>query len=102
MIAKMFKTTFKGQEAYISDMQIPSEERLPSLHYYEIRHSDEDFYEPATVEIRVSVNFFGTLATKQPLEFADPKDPFISLSEEESEEFRRAVSEEPSIDLEAI
>lgn len=50
-----------------SELRIPLEERDECLYYYDVRHSDDDFGEPATVESLVRVNHQGTIATILPL-----------------------------------
>ncbi|PVC74994.1 hypothetical protein C2I27_03650 [Priestia megaterium] len=65
----------------LTQSRIKKEERKEDLHYYDIRHSDDDWGEPSTVESGVWVNHFGTLATTAPLELEEHVG--LLLSEEE-------------------
>lgn len=58
-------------------------EQKEGLYYYGIRHCDQDFGEPITVEKNVLVNHFGTLITKQELDFKGYD--YIELTEEEQD-----------------
>lgn len=51
-------------EERVSRSEIP-----PGIHLYDIRHSDEDWCEPATIEHRVLVNWYGTLIVNRPIPF---------------------------------
>lgn len=65
-----FTITIGGKEykgTFYEDCRI-TEVYKKSLHAYGIRHSDEDFCEPASVAPGYPmVNFFGTFVTKKPL-----------------------------------
>lgn len=50
-----------------SILRIPQSEREEGLYYYDIRHSDEDFIEPVSIERLVRVNHLCTIATSKPL-----------------------------------
>ena len=63
--------------------RIPSDERDPNLHYYDVRHDDDCQGIACTIERRVWVNHLGTLVTLQPLPL--DKDGYIELTEEESD-----------------
>lgn len=41
---------------------------------YDIRHSDNDWCDPATIEQRVIVNWFGTLILCEPITFPEGQD----------------------------
>lgn len=73
-IAKHIIDVFEGE-------RIPLNERDPRYHYYEIRHDEE--WEPATVEKKVLVNFWGTIATDTDLGIEG--DGYYSLTEDDLE-----------------
>lgn len=66
--------------------------------YYDIRHSDEDWGNPATVEKSVFVNHFGFLVTREPLLLTDGKpeeeNKYIILSEDERSDIIMALNGE--------
>lgn len=66
-----------------TSLRIKEEERDPNLYYYDIRHSDEDFGEPAEIKEFVLVNHFGTLITEEPLDLGE--EGFYILTEEDAE-----------------
>ena len=53
------------------------------VHMYEIRHSDEDFGEPVTIENHIGANFFGTVLTAFELSIDD----FLPLTEQDYDFF---------------
>ncbi|MFS0558813.1 LPD28 domain-containing protein [Brevibacillus sp. 179-C9.3 HS] len=59
--------TFRGKEASVFEGRIQVENRDPDLHYYDIRHSENDWGNPVSIEPSVSVNFFGILITSEPI-----------------------------------
>lgn len=62
-------------------LRIPPNERIPELHYYDIRADDESNGIPCTLERFVFINHFGTIATAQPLPLDE--DGQLLLTEEE-------------------
>lgn len=59
--------------------RIPDSERNPELYYYELRHGDDgDWAVPVTIENRVFVNYWGTLASTETIPLG--KDGYIDLS----------------------
>ena len=54
--------------------RVKPEERDPSLFYYGIRHSDNDWGKPISVEPSVVVNFWGTLVSTISLDEVFKKD----------------------------
>lgn len=68
--------------------RILKEDREDHLHYYDIRHSDDNGMQPATIEKRVRVNFMGTIATDKPLPL---NNDCIELSDEEGELILQAL-----------
>ncbi len=79
------RVNFRGMEVYVTDVRIKG--GVPNLYKYEIRHSDDDWGEPVTIEPHVLVNFYGTVLTPEPLTFENEADKYIPLTEEESESF---------------
>jgi hypothetical protein len=69
------------------DLRIPKEKRDPNRYYYELRHADNDWSCPITVEKAVLVNFWGTLISDKPYSLNDGG--YYSLSEDEVDEFVR-------------
>lgn len=63
----MRKIIFRGIECYVSDTRIKKEDMIEGFNYYGIRHSDEDWGIPITIEDFVVVNHWGTLASKTDL-----------------------------------
>lgn len=58
----------KGNQILITTSgRIKQAERKPNIYYYDIRHSDEDGFEPVTIEKRVIVNHFATIGVKRPI-----------------------------------
>jgi len=54
------------------DRRIPINEQKPDLFYYQCRHSETDWSIPRTIERNmVWVNFWGTVVTREPLNFDD-------------------------------
>lgn len=66
----------------ISDLRIPLTEKNSDLYYYDIRHADDDFSCPATIEKLVRVNHQGTIASTEPL--LKQGENSIDLTQEES------------------
>lgn len=93
----MKKVIFKDKICYIYDSRIKEKDRNKDFNYYELRHDDNDFGVPVTVENNVLINFWGTLATKDTivLENEWTKGRFeTNLSEEESWLLVKAASED--------
>ena len=67
-----------GKPILVLEGRIPHEDRNNVLHYYELRHSDDDWSRPATLEKSVIVDFFGTLISKEAIEVGD----YIDLYED--------------------
>lgn len=58
---------FRGSKVTIVEDRIDTENRDPNLHYYEIRHSDDDWGNPVSIDEAIGVNFFGLLITSSPI-----------------------------------
>lgn len=65
----------RGRKALFTEQRIDPENVPEGLHYYMLRHGDDDSY-PCTMEKKVAVNYFGTVFVKEP--FAMKKD-YLSL-----------------------
>lgn len=52
----------------LSEFRVYHQADTESKYLYDIRHTDEDWCEPATLEKRVMVNWFGTLIMDNPIE----------------------------------
>lgn len=91
------KIIFRGIEGYIIDDRIPANEKRDDLHYYHLRHSDEDFSEPCTIEDHVLINHWGTICFKESIDnLLEPwsKDRLSTdLTEEEVSAIWSAISE---------
>src|SRR5699024_5410227 len=57
------------------------DDMLPGVHYYDIRHSDNNISEPATIEEQVTVNRLATIGLEEPLPIHE--DDYIALNNEE-------------------
>ncbi len=55
---------------------------------YEIRHADEDWDMPVTVENFVCCNRWGRLGVREPMDLGIPEGGYLSLTDEEIEEIR--------------
>lgn len=67
----------------ILERRIPREERNKDLQYYEIRHTDDDWGLPATIEDNVIVNFWGTFVTEHKLELGPDRCYLLAPEEQE-------------------
>src|SRR5690625_695181 len=62
------KRTFMGKKVLdISHRRLKEDERRSDLYYYDIRHSDNDISEPATIEKEVLVNRIATIGLESQL-----------------------------------
>ena len=59
------KINFRGYEGYITESRIKPQDRKEDLFYYELRHEDDDWSEPCTIDDFVWVNFWGTICFKE-------------------------------------
>ena len=62
------KINFRGYDGFIIDERIRQEKRKDNLFYYELRHDDEDWATPCTIENFVWVNFWGTICFKESID----------------------------------
>lgn len=63
-----------GQIVLVSYSRVSREDIPEGLFLYDIRHSDNDWGQPATLENTVRVNWFGTIITKEPIDLCDGTD----------------------------
>lgn len=53
----------------ITEYRVDHTNHTEGKYLYDIRHSDDDWCEPATIEQHVLVNWFGTLICDNPISF---------------------------------
>lgn len=53
--------------AVVEDTRVLLKDRLPGYTYYELRHADNDYSQPFSIETDVRVNFWGTLILVAPI-----------------------------------
>ncbi|MEK3955846.1 MULTISPECIES: LPD28 domain-containing protein [unclassified Psychrobacillus] len=73
----------------MSATRVKDHEKDPDLHYYDVRHHDDDQLVAVTVEPYVLVNFLGTISTEEALDLGT--EGFYSLSEDESDEITNTI-----------
>ena len=73
---------------HVTALRIRQEQREIDLFYYDIRHAEEDWSEPVTVEPHVLVNHFGTIVTTKPISFEpdDDGNAYLEITNEEKDE----------------
>lgn len=65
-------------------VRLGEQEHTPGLHYYQCRHSEDDWSVPLTIEKNaVWVNFWGTIASTKPIPLNE--DGLYELTKEEGE-----------------
>lgn len=62
------KVEVLGKECLFVDLRIDRNTIPEGYYMYEVRHTDNDWGEPAEIGEWILVNFFGTLLTKEPFE----------------------------------
>lgn len=86
----------RGIEVYVTDVRVGSNvNKRSDLYHYQIRHSDEDWGEPCTIEPSVLVNHYGDIVSKESLDHLfDTRTHWIQLQLENNdvEEIYRALS----------
>lgn len=60
-----------GHPVIFADIRIDPDTLPSGLHAYELRHSDDDWSLPATLENHVGINFFGTVISQDELPVDD-------------------------------
>lgn len=58
----------------VSEYRVNRKEDVEGKYLYDIRHADNDWCEPATLEKFVMVNWFGTLIVDEPIEVLEGPD----------------------------
>ena len=58
----------------LAECRVRRDEPVEGKYLYDIRHSDNDWCDPATLEHRVMVNWFGTIILDEPVDFPDGQD----------------------------
>lgn len=74
----------------VSAERIRMENRNSELHYYSVRHCDECFFTPASIELKVWVNHLCDVAFDRPLKLDNYN--CIELTDEEGEQLLSAPS----------
>lgn len=82
--------TFRGVPVVeVTCRRIRQSEEQEGLHYYRIRHTDDDWGQPWSVEKYVLVNHYGTVVTSEPIPYLEetPSESegkrYIELTEDE-------------------
>lgn len=66
-------------DGFLSEQRLNRDNDTDGKYIYDIRHIDNDWCEPATIENRVLVNWFGCLITEYPILFPD-ETKFLTIS----------------------
>lgn len=74
--------TFRGHNVQIIEERVSMSERDVNKYYYELRHDDYDWSRPATVELSVGCNSWGTMVSDTPIDLG--KDDYLEIKEDES------------------
>ena len=70
---------YKGEYALIYEGRLDKSTVPDGFHAYDIRHADEDWGDPCTIEKSVVVNFFGSIILNHPLEI--PERGYLDIGE---------------------
>lgn len=68
---------FEGDQkvsGLLSEVRVDREKDIEGKFLYDIRHSDNDWCDPATLEKKVIVNWFGTLIVDKPIQALEGSD----------------------------
>lgn len=97
------KVNFRGYEGYIIESRIKKEDRKEGYHYYELRHEDDDGFQPCTIEDFVWVNHWGTICFKESinhlLDTWSESRLSTNLTEEEQDQICSAINKQEHIEL---
>ena len=66
-MAESREIVFRGKKASVFEV-VPKVEEIPDLFFYGIRHSDDDWDGPITIEKLVVCNRWGVIGFERPLE----------------------------------
>lgn len=95
----MQKVIFRDKECYVCEGRLKPEDIVEGYNYYAMRHEDDDWSEPVTIEEKVFVNYFGAIACKEEIvldnEWSEGRFE-TQLTEEESELLAKAASDNMS------
>ena len=72
---------YKGEYALLYEGRLDKTTVPDGFHVYDIRHSDDDWGEPRTIEKSVTVNFYGSIILNHPLDI--PECGYIDVGEED-------------------
>lgn len=64
----------------LSEYRVDRSHDSEGKHLYDIRHSDNDWCDPATIERKVLVNWFGTLILCEPITLLENQD-YLEISD---------------------
>lgn len=74
---------FEGDQkvcGLLSEVRVDREKDMEGKCLYDIRHSDNDWCDPATLEKKVIVNWFGTLIVDKPIQALEgPERPYKEI-----------------------
>lgn len=66
----------------VSEYRISRKEDVEGKYLYDIRHSDNDWCDPATLEKNVVVNWFGTMILDSPIELLEEdKNAYLEITD---------------------
>lgn len=86
----------KGVNVYVTDYRIGREtKKRDDLYHYQIRHDDDGYGEPCTIEPSVLVNHYGDIASKVSLDhLLDTRTHWkqMQLEDNDVEEIYKALS----------
>jgi hypothetical protein len=77
------KRNFRGITLYFSELRIDRDSIPKNMYCYGIRHADNDWTNPITIEPTVMVNHYGDIITEEPLVFENADDPYITIKPKE-------------------
>lgn len=81
---------FRGEKILFTDERIKDKDKHPSLNFYSIRHDDDGYGDPCTIEEGVWVNHFGDIVCNHKLDLDNTGyngTHWIDLSEFEKSDF---------------
>lgn len=79
--------TIDGQiiNGILSECRVGRELETEDKFIYDIRHTDNDWCEPATLENFVWVNWYGSIIVDTPIQF--PEEPYLEITNYSIEEY---------------
>lgn len=74
-----------GVVAAYENVRMVATQHTPDLHYYQCRHTEEDWSQPCTIEDKIVwANFWGTVVTQNPIDFGSEGNRELSREEGEA------------------